>query len=183
MWFAWRIATAASEPRESVVYLGLGSNIGDRQGNLAAALAALREIVTIDRVSSVYASEPVGHTEQPEFWNLAVRARTALTPATLLDAVKRVEKRLGRTPTFRFGPRLIDIDILLWDNQTIHSGTVEVPHPRMMDRAFVLEPLVELDADLHHPVTREKLADRLESGTFEHITRLFEGDELMEGRP
>jgi 2-amino-4-hydroxy-6-hydroxymethyldihydropteridine diphosphokinase len=164
------------------VYLGLGSNIGDRHANLAAALAALRDIVTVDRVSSVYASEPVGHTEQPEFWNLAVRVRTPLTPATLLDTVKRVEKQMGRIPTFRFGPRLIDIDILLWNNETIHGGTVEIPHPRMMDRAFVLEPLVELDPALHHPVTHEKLADRLEAGTFERITRLFEGNELMKER-
>jgi 2-amino-4-hydroxy-6-hydroxymethyldihydropteridine diphosphokinase len=164
------------------VYLGLGTNIGDRHGNLATALAALRDIVTIDRISSVYASEPVGHTEQPEFWNLVVRVRTALTPATLLEAVKRVEKRMGRTPTFRFGPRLIDIDILLWNNITIHGGTVEIPHPRMMDRAFVLEPLVELDPALNHPVTHEKLADRLEAGTFEQITRLFEGNELMKER-
>jgi 7,8-dihydro-6-hydroxymethylpterin-pyrophosphokinase len=108
--------------------------------------------------------------------------RTPLTPATLLDTVKRVEKQLGRTPTFRFGPRLIDIDILLWNNETIHGGTVEIPHPRMMDRAFVLKPLVEMDPELHHPVTHEKLADRLDSGSFEHITRLFEGDKLMKER-
>ena len=181
-WCAWRIGTAASEPREAEVYLGLGSNLGDRHAHLARALARIGGLVHIDAVSSVYESEPVGYTDQPAFWNLAVRAHTTLDPVTLLDALKRVEQRLGRTPTFQYGPRVIDIDILLWNDEHTAGDRVEIPHPRMMQRAFVLEPLVELDPELRHPVTGEKLADALRTGRFEQITRLFAGEQLKERR-
>jgi len=176
-WCVWRIGTAEPDPREAVVYLGLGSNLGDRRANLARALDQLAALVRIDAVSSVYESEPVGYTEQPVFWNLAVRVRTTLEPAGLLEAAKRVERQLGRTPTFASGPRVIDIDILLW-NDDQRTGVPEIPHPRMMQRAFVLEPLVELDPTLRHPISGELLAGALSAGRFERITRLFAGGDL-----
>jgi 2-amino-4-hydroxy-6-hydroxymethyldihydropteridine diphosphokinase len=161
------------------VYLGLGSNVGDRRAHLARALARIGELATVAAVSSVYETEPVGYAEQPVFWNLAVRVFTTLGPEALLKALKAIEHELGRTPTFQNGPRVIDIDILLW-NDELRAGVPEIPHPRMMQRAFVLEPLVELDPELRHPVKGEKLTDALRAGRFERVTRLFGGDELRQ---
>ena len=159
------------------MYLGLGLNVGDLRANLARALERMNLLLRIEAISSVYETEPVGFVDQPVFWNLAVRARTGLDPASLLDALKRVEQEVGRTPTFVSGPRVIDIDILLWNGER-RAGVPEIPHPRMMQRAFVLQPLVELDAELRHPVTGDRLAEVLQAGRFERIQRLFAGNEL-----
>lgn len=135
------------------IYLALGSNLGDRRGNLAAALQRLREVMKIVTVSSVYETEPVGYTDQPRFLNLVLRGLTTLTPQELLRAAKQIEKTLGRQDTFRNGPRLIDIDIIFYDDLHITQDDLIIPHPRMAERAFVLVPLAEIAPDRIDPVS------------------------------
>lgn len=163
------------------VHFGLGTNIGDREANLRTALDELRQTVVIDAISSIYRSEPVGHREQPDFWNLVVRGRTGLAPETLLAAVKRIEREMGRTRSFRDAPRVIDIDILLYGTRRISTPSLEVPHPRMLERAFVLRPLAEVDPGLRHPGTGTRIADQLAgAGELERTERLFPGSRLLD---
>ncbi|MGH7448662.1 MAG: 2-amino-4-hydroxy-6-hydroxymethyldihydropteridine diphosphokinase [Longimicrobiales bacterium] len=157
-WSAWRIGTAAADAR---VLLGLGTNLGDRAANLRAAIQALSELGAVDCVSRVYESEPYGFSDQPRFLNMAVRLRTDLAPEALLRALKEREVRIGRAPTHRMGPRVIDIDILFYDDVQLDQPGLNIPHPGVMDRAFVLAPLLDLDIGLSHPATGELLADRL----------------------
>jgi 2-amino-4-hydroxy-6-hydroxymethyldihydropteridine diphosphokinase len=142
-------------PIDAVVYLGLGSNLGDRGSNLRRALSALEESAHVEAVSRVYASEPVGYADQPEFWNIVARARTSLEPAALFARLKAIETGLGRTPSFRNAPRIIDIDILAYDELVLNTDALEIPHPRLRERSFVLYPLAEIAPDFRHPVTRE----------------------------
>jgi 2-amino-4-hydroxy-6-hydroxymethyldihydropteridine diphosphokinase len=123
----------------------------------------------------------VGYRDQPEFWNLVVRARTLLEPAELLAATRRIETRTGRRPSFPQGPRVLDIDLLLYGRRVIEQPGLSVPHPRMLERGFVLHPLLELDPDLEHPVSGRRLSERLETGNFERTERLFPGIELQAG--
>ncbi len=147
----------------ATVYLGLGGNLGDRDANLARALELLEERLGIDAVSSVYESEPVGYTAQPEFLNLVVRVKTALSPRHLLEVLQGVERVLGRERHFRNAPRVIDVDLLLYDGQVLDEPGLTVPHPRMLERDFVMRPLIEMDPKLRHP-TAGLLADRLRTG-------------------
>ena len=164
-----------------MAYLGLGSNMGDRRGNLARALQALAGYGRIDAVSSVYTSEPVGYADQPWFWNLVFRLRTRLDAHDLLAASQQVEADLGRRPSRRNRPRPIDVDLLLYGEESIRSPDLIVPHPSIMDRAFVLRPLTEIDPGLVHPGTGEKFAHRLGTGRFERSRRLFDGRTLLKG--
>ncbi|MCL5957806.1 MAG: 2-amino-4-hydroxy-6-hydroxymethyldihydropteridine diphosphokinase [Chloroflexi bacterium] len=143
----------------AVVYLGLGTNLGDRERNLENALELLgREMKTLD-LSSIYETEPVGFVDQPWFLNAVCRVETNLGPHDLLRAIKRVEKEAGREPSFRWGPRTIDIDILLYDGICLSEADLEIPHPRLVEREFVLAPLREIAGDLVHPATKERIAD------------------------
>ena len=184
MWFAWRTVTVENDVPDVAgshrAYLGLGSNLGDRRAMLRAAVESIAELGTIEAVSAVYSTEPVGLREQPWFWNLALRLLTGMTPADLLSAVKSIEVELGRRPGPRYGPRIIDIDLLLYDDVALHSAALEVPHPGLLDRAFALRPLLDLDSGLRHPITGESLADRLALGNFERTRRLFDGHSLLE---
>ncbi|MBE3557697.1 MAG: 2-amino-4-hydroxy-6-hydroxymethyldihydropteridine diphosphokinase [Ktedonobacteraceae bacterium] len=135
------------------VYLAFGSNLGDRRQNLVNALRSLHPIVAIDRTSSLYESEPVGYTDQPRFLNMACSGETDLSPEDLLHALKELEITLGRRPSFRNGPRLIDIDILLYDDLCLQQDDLIIPHPRMHERAFVLIPLVEIAPERIHPTS------------------------------
>jgi 2-amino-4-hydroxy-6-hydroxymethyldihydropteridine diphosphokinase len=140
--------------RERVtVYLSLGSNLGDRLANLHEAVERLRRLegVSVERVSAAYESEPVGVTDQPRFLNLAAQISTTLDPLELLDAAKRIEREMGRQPGPRWGPRLIDIDLLLYGDASLQSPRLTLPHPEMMRRAFVLVPLAEIAPDLPLP--------------------------------
>ncbi len=135
----------------SSVFLALGSNLGDRRANLVQAVQRLGQAVRIETLSSVYETPPWGVSEQPAFFNLALRGATRLAPDALLTFVKQIEQEMGRQPTVRYGPRLIDIDILFYDQLASVSATLTLPHPRLHERAFVLVPLSEIAPNLLHP--------------------------------
>ncbi len=144
------------------VYLSLGSNLGDRERNLRAAVAALKEHLEVEAVSSWYQTEPVGVTDQPGFLNLALAATASLDPPELLRLAKRIEEQIGRRPSYRWGPRLIDIDILLYGDRIVEEPDLTIPHRELARRAFVLVPLAEVDPQALHPVlqkTAQELAD------------------------
>jgi 2-amino-4-hydroxy-6-hydroxymethyldihydropteridine diphosphokinase len=143
------------------VYLALGSNLGDRMGNLASAVERLSESITIRKVSSVYETEPVYYKEQPLFLNTALSGLTQLGPFDLLRFVKGIESELGRQPSFRNAPRLIDIDILFYGDQIIDTLELTIPHPRIAERAFVLVPLAEIAPEMVHPLTHKKVKELL----------------------
>jgi 2-amino-4-hydroxy-6-hydroxymethyldihydropteridine diphosphokinase len=145
------------------VYLSLGSNRGDRVGNLRRAMEEMSKIgVKVQQVSSFYKTEPVDFGPQAWFLNCAVEAITELMPMQLLNAVKSVERALGRRPGVSKGPRPIDIDILLYENVVVRSGALTIPHERMGERRFVLVPLRELAPSARHPVTRRTVAEMLQ---------------------
>ena len=133
------------------VYLGLGSNLGEREENLWQALALLCAQVSLEKVSSVYETEPVGYKEQPLFLNLVCRIDTDLPPEELLHLAKDIETSMGRVPSFASSPRIIDIDILLYEDRSVSTQILLTPLPRLQDRAFVLMPLAEIAPDLVHP--------------------------------
>lgn len=143
------------------IYLALGSNLGDRMGNLKSAVQHLSQKLTIKKVSSVYETEPVYFKEQPLYLNAALSAATGLDPFELLRFVKSIESDLGRQPGFRNAPRIIDIDILFYGDRIIETPELTVPHPGIAERAFVLVPLAEIAPELVHPVTHEKVEDLL----------------------
>lgn len=148
------------------VFLSLGSNLGDRVGNIRAALAALaRAGIEVRRVSSLYRTEPVDVGAQPWFVNCVAEVGTELMPLSLLKTLQRIEKSLGRRPSITKGPRTIDIDILLYENAVIRSAALTVPHERLTERRFVLVPLSELAAELHHPVLKTTVAEMLRTTT------------------
>lgn len=136
-------------------YLGLGSNLGDREANIRSALAAIGRLDKCEliRSSSLYETDPVGIREQPDFLNAAAEIRTELTPEELLTALREVELATGREKTFKWGPRIIDIDILLYGDERLAGDNLEIPHPEMHKRAFVLTPLAEIAPMARHPET------------------------------
>ena len=143
------------------VYLSLGSNVGDRDANLREAIGLLAPALRVRRVSPVYETEPVDYTDQSWFLNLAVEAETDLSPTHLLARVAVIERALGRIRTTPKGPRTIDIDILLYGDAVVRTARLEIPHPRMAARRFVLAPLADLAPDLCHPVTRHTVREML----------------------
>jgi GTP cyclohydrolase-4 len=145
------------------VYLGLGSNLGNRARNIYRALRLLGSRVRLAKISSLYETEPVGLAEQPWFLNLVCCGETDLSPETLLDLAKNIERQLGRKPGVRFGPRVIDIDILLFDDLIVSTPRLEIPHPRLHERAFVLIPLSEMAPGLVHPVLNRAVGQLRES--------------------
>jgi 2-amino-4-hydroxy-6-hydroxymethyldihydropteridine diphosphokinase len=150
------------------VYLSLGSNIGDREANLRAAI----ERLPVLRVSPVYETEPVDYTDQPWFLNQVAEIETDLPPRDLLKLTSRIEHDLGRVRAVPKGPRTIDIDILLYGDLGLKTPDLQIPHPRMADRRFVLAPLADLAPDIQHPVTRRTVREMLAAAPPETIRLL-----------
>lgn len=145
-----------------IAYLGLGTNLGDKEKNLKEAIRILKEHegINIIRESSFYITEPVGYENQPDFLNAVVQIETNLSPFELLEACRFVENELKRERIIRWGPRIIDVDILLYEDLVIASDELSIPHPRMHERKFVLEPLAEIAPNVIHPslkITVKKL--------------------------
>lgn len=142
----------------SHIYLALGSNIEPRETYLAKALDALNayQQITIVKKSSVYKTAPVGYTDQADFLNMVVEVDTSLLPLALLDVCQAIEKQLGRKRDIRFGPRTIDLDILMYNQENRETERLTLPHPRMLERAFVLIPLGEIAPELIIPATGDK---------------------------
>ena len=143
------------------VYLGLGSNLGNREENLREALSILGETdgIIVRTVSSCYETEPIGPvTDQNDFYNIVAEIETTLSPRELLTCINSTERLLGRVPGERWGPRVIDIDILLWDNVVLDEEQLKIPHPEMTTRAFVLTPLAEIAPDVVHPTAHKNIA-------------------------
>lgn len=156
-----------------IIYLGLGSNLGDRQANLQTAAAGLTPKVNLLRVSSVYETEPWGYRDQPAFLNQVLEGETNLHPLDLLAFLKNLEITLGRQATFLYGPRLIDIDILFYDLAVINQPGLVIPHPRLAERAFMLVPLAELAPELYHPslgLTICKLRNQIDTSGVKLVT-------------
>ena len=160
------------------VQLSLGSNVGDRGAMLRAALEALARLPGVEllEVSHCYETEPLGVTDQPAFYNLAAEIETALGPLELLNAVKVIERGLGRRFSSRWGPREIDIDLILWGAQVMDTPSLTLPHQEFRNRAFVLEPMAEIAPDAVDPVsglTVAELAKRPEAkGSVKRLDRL-----------
>ena len=152
------------------IYLSLGSNVGGREHNLRTAIDRLRAPdLHILRTSPVYETEPMDYTAQRWFLNLVVEAETRLFPKLLLSRIARIEHELGRVRTVAKGTRTIDIDILLYGRAVVESATLEIPHPRMAERRFVLAPLADLVPHLRHPVTHKTVREMLDAAPVQKV--------------
>ena len=162
-------------------YISLGSNIGDRFQHLKDAIQALhsRQGVSVQVVSSIYETAPVGYTDQADFLNVVVAIETELTAQQLLEVCQHIEQELGRVRDVRWGPRTVDLDILLYDYDNIETKRLTVPHPRMHERAFVLTPLLEIAPTIAHPVTSKQYTE--EAAVLDDDVRIWkevDGSEL-----
>jgi 2-amino-4-hydroxy-6-hydroxymethyldihydropteridine diphosphokinase len=156
------------------VYFGLGSNIGDREQMLQSAIDRLQAPdLRVKKVSAVYETEPVGFADQRSFLNVAVEAETDLFPLMLLARIQKIEIALGRKRAGPVnGPRTIDIDILFYGHVVVHAGKLEIPHPRLQERRFVLAPMAELAADLRHPLLHQTMRELLSGVEGQRIRRV-----------
>ncbi|MDE2887929.1 MAG: 2-amino-4-hydroxy-6-hydroxymethyldihydropteridine diphosphokinase [Gemmatimonadota bacterium] len=165
-------------------YIGMGANLDDRAGVLRRAAAALDEhdSLEVKAASPVYETAPVGMTAQPMFLNAVLSAETDLSPRSLLECLLAVERRFGRVRRQRWGPRLLDLDILLYENEIIRGRGLEIPHPRLHERAFVLVPLCELAPRGHHPLFNKTFSELAESIVPTQEVRKLDGVSLLSVR-
>jgi 2-amino-4-hydroxy-6-hydroxymethyldihydropteridine diphosphokinase len=166
------------------VFLGLGSNEGDREENIKQALFLLADEarIKIEAVSSLYETKALGESDQPDFINCVARVETDYSPPDLLDIIKSIEKMMGRQPHSHMLPRPIDIDLLLYDNLDYDSLELRIPHSRLCKRRFVLEPLLEIDDSVNHPVTGEPLSDFLDEVKSQKMVKILDSSEVWDER-
>ncbi|MBA2876732.1 2-amino-4-hydroxy-6-hydroxymethyldihydropteridine diphosphokinase [Thermaerobacillus caldiproteolyticus] len=145
---------------ESYAYIALGSNVGNRLYYLREAVRKLdeHEQISVIDTSSIYETDPVGYVEQDKFLNMVIKIQTTLSPFALLEVTRKIEQELGRKREIRWGPRTLDLDILLYNRENIETEQLTIPHPRMVERAFVLVPLFELDAHIRIPNVKQHIA-------------------------
>jgi 2-amino-4-hydroxy-6-hydroxymethyldihydropteridine diphosphokinase len=148
----------------SIVYIGIGANLGDRKASCLRSIAILKKKdIVIRKISSLYETEPWGVEDQPKFLNMAIEIETGLTPIDLLGLLKEIEKEIGRDQTYKWGPRTIDLDILLYSDLIMDGENLKIPHPHMHDRDFVLRPLFEIAPDIKHPVLQVTVRELLQT--------------------
>jgi 2-amino-4-hydroxy-6-hydroxymethyldihydropteridine diphosphokinase len=157
--------------KEHIVYLALGSNLGNRLENLKQAITALTPQMDVKSKSPVYETPPWGYEDQPKFLNQVIKAVTYLDPDRLLKHLKRLEVALGRKASFPNGPRSIDMDLLFYDDLVLNKPSLVIPHPRLHERAFVLLPLMDIAPDLVHPVTGKTVREMAEQSNMEGIEK------------
>lgn len=150
-----------SIPDLNTVFLSLGTNIGDRRSNLRTARFSINAQVQIESCSHIYETPPWGYIHQTPFYNQVIKGTTQLSPVDLMKFLKQVESDLGRIPTFQNGPRIIDIDILFYNDLVLEKESLVIPHPRMHDRVFVWLPLADIAPNLIHPVLKRSVSDVL----------------------
>lgn len=165
------------------VYIGLGSNLGHREGYLRSAIEALCDLSQgrIEATSSIYETPPVGVTDQPDFLNAVVKVETPLSPREVLSICQRIEEHLGRIRTRRWGPRTIDLDLLLYEDRVVHEEDLILPHPRMAERIFVLVPLLEIEPCWIHPIEQRTGKELLRRISVEYPIRKVGALNLPEG--
>lgn len=157
----------------ATAYLGIGSNMEEREINLLKALSLLGQATRLIKTSSIYETKPIGYEKQASFLNMVCQICTKLKPVDLLRSIKQIEENLGRKPGFRNAPRIIDIDILLYDNTLVKTRELVIPHPRLVERAFVLIPLAEIAPKLVHPELEASIAELAHSVTGQEGVRKF----------
>ncbi len=151
-----------SDLRE-IIYLSLGSNLGDREANLESVFEELPPAIEMIVRSSIYQTEPWGFKDQPDFLNMVVQGKTELSPRELLVYLKKIEKKIGRKPSFIYGPRLVDIDILFYGKKVVDEVSLTIPHKKIPERAFVLVPLMEIAPDLKFPDSDQTISNLVSS--------------------
>jgi len=144
---------------DHIIYLSLGTNLGNRRANLSQAVSLLPPQMMVKTKSKVYETPPWGYTEQDDFLNQVVKATTYLEPEPLLKHIKRLEVAMGRKASFKYGPRLIDIDILFYDDLVLETPSLNIPHPQLHERGFVMIPLMDIAPDLIHPAKRRSIRE------------------------
>ena len=148
-----------SEASPSVVFIGIGANIGRVRENFVRALRSIEKCAHVVTLSSLYESDPVGPQDQPRFTNAVVKVETELSPFELLDHLKAIEREIGRKKTKKWGPRVIDLDIIFYGDLVISTDSLVIPHPRAHERRFVLEPLLEIEPAAWHPAKKMSVKD------------------------
>jgi len=163
----------------STVYIGLGSNLGDRIANLRAAVQRLSAIIKIEKASQLYVAAPLGYVRDDAFVNAVVCGKTSLKPLDLLELMQGIESSMGRRPGVQYGPRPIDLDILFYDAIQIETRKLTIPHPRIAQRAFVLRPLVEIAPNLMHPVLYYTVSQLLQDAEDAHQVQIYTPEEHL----
>ncbi|MFC0296574.1 2-amino-4-hydroxy-6-hydroxymethyldihydropteridine diphosphokinase [Geobacillus jurassicus] len=169
---------------ENIAYIALGSNLGDRVSYLRDAIRVLHhhEGISVTSSSSIYETDPVGYVNQGKFLNMVIEVATSLSPFALLDATQQIEQRFGRKREIRWGPRTLDLDILLYNHENIETEQLTIPHPRMAERAFVLIPLLEVNSHVAIPNLSEPLIDiigRLPDKKGVRVWKLRDGEDVF----